>query len=815
MAKTNVVGAYFDGREIRYWTRAEDGRREWQRARADFACYLATADITEDVRRFLRTSSAVAGSREEAEWTRVSFKSDEVLYRACAPKVRAAKGVQRDGDNHSVPGMFPGLGIATYEADLHPVRRWLLDSDVAVAKPRRCFFDIETDSRVPLSKKESARMLSWTIRGAGEVITGVLKADTDVAEAELLLDLYDELEAFDQVCGWGLAGFDEPVLAARAERHRLKVDHRHWLWVDHLLIFKRMNLTSSKSGAEKQSMALGSVAYEVTKNDPSGGERKLPRLANTYEMWEQDPDGLAFYNAHDCYLEEVIEEKTGYLDLHDTISQTCGVLPDTRGANPLRYVDTFMLQLAREQGKRLPTMYYSEKDGDEEMKKFKGAFVVEPTETGILHDVHVCDFASMYPSIIRSWNMSPETLVDFQVQETARPSYLAHVPVERRPLPPGTCISANDAVFRTEPEGFLSIAIGRILELRRKWNKKKAACAPETPEWIDADRRATAYKVCANTFYGVVGCKFFRLFSRVVAEAITQTGKWMLLSVLGNAETRTNGAGVGGDTDSGFIRGTAVDEFQAFVDWCNTEFFPIELAKRGTPRNELKLEYEKAYEVMVLVGKKRYAARYLHYKHQAPTEQSKPEVKGLEYKRGDVVKLARDMQAEMLDLMLGGGINGPRRPTWCEDEKVFVELVERWRTRCLEGTVELGDVVLSKGMSRALNEYVVKKKKDGTDAAQAPHVEVAKRLRERGIAFEGAKIEYFMSDATTKPATVEWAGDWTGECDRYALWEEQVYPASMRVLEVAFPGVAWKDRLKARPRAAKLRGNPNQLELLA
>lgn len=180
---------------------------------------------------------------------------------------------------------------------------------------------------------------------------------------------------------------------------------------------------------------------------------------------------------------------------------------------------------------------YGKQDDDD--SQFLGAYVMEPSVKGLVRDVHVCDFASMYPSIIRSWNMSPETYApDVVLEQGALPSYLLHAKRDAAPrvLPPGHCVAPNGAVFRTEPEGILPIAIGKILEMRKYWNKLKASFPPESPEWIDADRRATAYKIAANTFYGVQGCKFFRLYRYEVAEAVTQAGKWMIQEVIRAAE---------------------------------------------------------------------------------------------------------------------------------------------------------------------------------------------------------------------------------------------------------------------------------------
>lgn len=790
-----AIGAFFNGREIVAWTRDPGGKRVTSRHRAEFACYVKDTTGTEVLER-LRASSFCRSMKREGEWWRIAFRDRDVLYQVTANKVRD----RRTGDPK--PGLLPGLSVQSYEADLDPVRRWALENAVEVEMPRLCFFDLEGDSRVSLAKKAQQRILSWTIgdaSGDDSLITGVLEEDTDAAERELLLDLLHELERYDQVAAWYGDGYDFPVLSARVERQRIHVDLRNWIFVDHLPVFERMNISSSKSGDEKQSMSLDNIAWSVA------GVRKLPFDASkTYEAWAaggEEREYLARYNAHDVRCMIAIEGKTGYLNLHNVVSQTCGVFPDTRASNPLRYVDNFVLNLARkERGMRLPTMY-----GGRDDEKFEGAFVF-PATKGLVRDVEVVDFASMYPSIIRSWNLSFETITDHVLEGDARPSYLAHLPqAERRPLPEGCCESPSGVVFLKEPEGIMPMALTVVLNLRKYWTKLKASFPPESPEWIDADRRATAYKIVANTFYGVQGCQFFRLYNRDVAQSVTLGGQWMIKAVAREAESRKAGKAIGGDTDSLFLANATRASVGALVSWLNDEYFPAELAKLGAPRCELKLEHEKGHELMLVVAKKAYAARYAHYKGQAPDASTKPEVKGLEFKRGDTARLARQFQAEILDVMLGGGILGPRRPEVCLDVPTFRAMVARWRTRVLEGDLARDDVIISKRLKKPVEQYVVKKKKDGTNAAGPPHVEIAKRLIAAGVhVAEGFKIDYFIRDGASSPAIVAPAREWDGQFDRYHLWENVVYPAAFRVLDAAFPDPYWAQQEKVRPK--KIRG---------
>jgi DNA polymerase elongation subunit (family B) len=753
--------------------------------------FLRMADASRELMRSLRSSRAISSVSQEEQWLRIVWRSVHLRRTAC----------ERDG-------WFARNNIETFEGDVPAVRRWAIDTNVEIQRPRLVYLDIETCARHPMSEKERHRVLCWTLVAAddGRTISGVLEEDTDAAEAELLVALWDALGEFDQVAAWNGDGFDFPVIFARSAARNLRVDARRWLWLDHLELFRRMN-TSAESGDEKQSMALQSVAMAVL------GEGKLPGFDHTrmFPAWAaggEDRAALLAYNVHDVRLMRRIEQATGYIELLYTLCDATGTFPDTHGMKPMPQVETFVMRLGCTEGVHFPTKWRRE-DGYESEGAFRGAFVMDPTRKGIVSEtVHVADFSAMYPSIVQSWNMSPETLLP-AVEAPSFPAYLSHLAREWKPppRPEYAAESATGCQFDQRKRGLLPRTLDVAIALRKKWNDLKATLPPNTPEWVEADRRSTAYKVFANSVFGVVSAEMSRLHTRDVGESITQTGVMLIRLTMKAAQDRGLSV-IYGDTDSLFVTGCTDEEFKSFVQWCNATLYPAALVECGCVENRVKLAYEKAFERVVFVSAKRYIARWAHYKGSLPDERTKPEVKGIEYKRGDSCRLTRWMQAEIIDLLMGGGINRPRAEHCEDDPAVYRALVERWRERVLVAPVELDDVVLSKRLTKPLKEYVVKKKKDGDDAASPPHVRVARVLAERGSEMgEGARVAYFVADGTAKPVQVVPAADWTGECDRFAVWEDQVWEPSARLLAAALPAELWKGYAKARP-AAPRRGGP-------
>jgi DNA polymerase I len=89
-------------------------------------------------------------------------------------------------------------------------------------------------------------------------------------------------------------------------------------------------------------------------------------------------------------------------------------------------------------------------------KKYKGALVVKP-HPGIHFDVTVLDFASLYPSIIKTWNLSYETM------------NCKHESCQKEK----TTIPDTDHWVCTKKKGLMSVLIGFIRDIRVNWFKPR------------------------------------------------------------------------------------------------------------------------------------------------------------------------------------------------------------------------------------------------------------------------------------------------------------------------------------------------------
>jgi DNA polymerase elongation subunit (family B) len=803
------VNGWVSGSEVVLLTRELSGRLKETRIPAEYVAYLRASELPEDLRYPLQR--AAQSFRAEGEWLRLGFSNPDTRR---AIFYQSETRNRLNGEVHANP--FVARAVPHYEADLDPIRRLLTDTGAKVQRPRRAYLDLETDSRLPFLRKAEMRILCWAMTDDKlRTSCGVLDEDSDEAERYLLEELWEQLLPYDQVAAWNGGvpdprgeGFDFPVLMARSERVRVRnVDARRLLYLDQMVTFRRMNMHAAESGQEKRSMALQAIAMATL-----GRGKKDFDARTTWQAWEAGGSrrrDLVRYCIEDTELLPGIEQKTGYLELFTTICEVCRLFPSTISLNPTRQMDGFLLRLAKERGLHFRSRSFGHDVDEREEDQFRGAFVLHPRtvpaqkkekhwsredaaawragegmRNGIARNVHVADFASLYPSIIVTFNMSTDTKRPIAVNG---------------PVPPGHCRCPTTGTgFSTQEQGLLAIAVSELIRQRGQYNDLKASLPPGTPEWFDADRRSMAFKVCANSFYGVLGSIYSRYHDRAIAEGVTQNGVWLIQQTISAAEQR-GWRVMYGDTDSIFVVGCNREEFADFVGWCNKELYPDILRKAGCVTNTIKLDYEKEFERVVFTNAKRYIGRYAFYKGKPARADSKPEVKGLEYKRGDASVLAASLQMEAVKLLMDGR----------EDLEVFHELIAKARDHVMHGELPFDEIMLSKSLAKPLRDYVVKMKGNGEAAAPPPHVVVARQLLARGQDVSvGTRIEYVVVDAEDPDPTkrVIPAEDFRGDFDRHYVWESMLYPPTQRLLVAAFPDAeahwdAWARSRPPRPRA--------------
>jgi len=242
-------------------------------------------------------------------------------------------------------------------------------------------------------------------------------------------------------------------------------------------------------------------------------------------------------------------------------------------------------------------------------------------EPGIYDDVVVLDFKSLYPTIIRTFNIDP----------------LARLLSDK-----DTIETLNGYKFSSSKH-FLPEFITQLMEQRTLAKEK------------NDKQLSQAIKILMNSFYGVMGSFGCRFYHPHLPTAITGTGHKLLLGSKGYLSEKGYEV-VYGDTDSLFIKlregegETAIENGQRLAQLLN-DYWEQKIEKEYGLKSYLELEYEKYYRKFIITpargseagAKKRYAGLVV------VSGKEKLEFVGLEFVRSDWTRLAKEFQVELYD----------------------------------------------------------------------------------------------------------------------------------------------------------------------
>lgn len=685
------------------------------------------------------------------------------------------------------PARLRQEGIRTYEADIAPIDAYLLAHDIAAGvrllgdytrgrQVDRLYLDPDieaAEASVPLKilsfdietslsdgSVTTVSLVSTTLhpgeRSLREEESLVLHvpqaplaspsdaADIDIrsceSEAELLTLFREAISRMDPdiLTGWNIVDFDLRVIFDRCRRHGIEP------------LFGRSSLRSvylpkDASGAAgvvihgRQAVdgirlvrhgptrfagnSLDHVSREVL------GEGKLvdeeDKLAELERLVREDPVQFCRYCLQDSRLVLRIFETTGLLALTLERARLVGVRLNLAWTSIQAFERLYISHLHR-RGFVAPTLGVDLPPAGEA----PGGSILTPNP-GIHSDVDVFDFRSLYPSIIRTFNIDP----------------LAHAAANR--ADEDVIIAPNGAAF-SRSQAILPDMLAEFFEGRRQAKKR----GDETASFV--------YKIVMNSFYGVLGAQGCRFAGVALAGAITGFGQMIL------KRTRDAMQGVGkevlyGDTDSVFVRGPGPpgDELartmsMELAQWVRSEY---------RVESFLQLEFEKRYRRLFLPmirhvpagGEARGRAKGYAGLRQDTGEL---EIKGMEAVRRDWTEFAKRTQRRLLRLLLE------------EESPSALAQCVRDAVEELRGGRRDDELVYEKGVRKRLEDYT---------AGEPAHIKAARMLppgSRRGI------IRYVMTVEGPQPASRR-----SADYDYEHYVEKQLRPVVETIAAARDPGL--------------------------
>lgn len=456
-------------------------------------------------------------------------------------------------------------------------------------------------------------------------------------EYELLFLLLREIKNSDMLSGWNSDFFDMPYICKRieislgssflkqlafeggkppryAEVERFKkmqttVISDSRIFMDYLQIFKKFEMD------ERHSYSLESISEEFL---------ELPKLhyeGTLAELYTNDFNMFMRYNIRDTECLRGFEEQLGYAELAvQMYHSSTGVFNNVGGT--IKLAELSIMNFCHNV---LDVVVPDTPPPPEFVEKAQGAFVLTP-KAGLHKWIGSVDIASLYPSAIRTVNISPETMIGqftgkvedfdrfnstdyddfpailvFEDKLTGRSETQSRTIGEwKNWLRENQCaISGYGTVFDQKVKGVIPSILEEWFATRKKYKnemgkynkqlerikeevgleeyKRLTIEDPDVKRLVELseynDRLQYCYKIKLNSTYGALLNKFFKYFDQRLGESTTGTGRAILRFMCGETNEVLTGirdsageAVVYGDTDSCYFSIAGVDDIDSAVN---------------------------------------------------------------------------------------------------------------------------------------------------------------------------------------------------------------------------------------------------------
>src|SRR6056300_50908 len=436
-------------------------------------------------------------------------------------------------------------------------------------------------------------------------------------EGDMIDTFLTLIEDADILSGWNSEGYDIPYTVNRTARVLSKDDTRRFcLWGQ--LPKKREYEKYGKSAVtfdligrvHLDSLELyRKYTYEerhTYRLDAIGeievGENKVPYEGTLDQLYNNDFRKFIEYNIQDTALLDKLDKKLRFIDLSNELAHANTVLlQTTMGA--VAVTEQAIINEAHHRGLQVP----NRPKRDDENTAAAGAYVAFP-KVGVHKWIGSMDLNSLYPSVIRSLNMAPETIVgqlrpeitearvheDMNLKkksfagswegrfgteeyeavmacrkdvaltidwENGKSDTMSAAEIYKLIFDSHTpwMLSSNGTIFTHEFEGVIPGILKRWYAERKELQAmlKKAKEAGNETEVAFWDKRQLVKKINLNSLYGAIlnpGCRFF---DKRIGQSTTLSGRTIVKHMSAEVNKVITGeydhvgkAVIYGDTDS-------------------------------------------------------------------------------------------------------------------------------------------------------------------------------------------------------------------------------------------------------------------------
>ena len=653
-----------------------------------------------------------------------SFKDEPYAYR----KSRNGKYKSIFGDSLERITKFNFRDPSLFSSDIPVDTRVLIDaygdSDEISINHRRAYIDIEVDSvggypniEDPIKEVTAIALLDEVkdtyycfILDKDGVVQNENKDNTIILpylnEEDLLvafLKKWDEVKP-TIVSGWNIDGFDFPYLHARLVRvlgeevanalspinicyfnkYKNKMTIAGVNALDYLVLYKKYsgkNLTNYRlDTVAKEELKIGKIEYEGSLND----------------LMKSDIKKFIEYNLHDIILVKKMNDQLQFIELAMSICHVCHVGYEEFGMSSKFLEGALLTYLRRKKliapNKKLKLDVVDRDDDLADDVGFEGAYVKDPVP-GRYDWVCSADINSLYPSVIMSLNISPETKVgiikDWDSEKLVKKSsdkiafdneVYTYEDFGKIIVDNNLSVSANGIVYDQSKLGCIPDILKTWFAERVEYKTKMkgASTRKDKEQYVFWKRRQHVQKILLNSLYGVLGLSIFRFYDLDNAAAVTLTGQEIIKTsakyVNGKfnkrCSTKDKDYVIYIDTDSLYldiksladhekiedVKPFAIQTIGTVSDELN-DFYKIMMVRMfNSTDNRIKIAADVVAQSAFWVVKKRYAMRKV-YNMEESKDIDEIEIKGLDVVRSSYPKKFRDFMKGILTDILQGTPN--------------------------------------------------------------------------------------------------------------------------------------------------------------
>lgn len=214
---------------------------------------------------------------------------------------------------------------------------------------------------------------------------------------------------FSMMIGWNFLGFDWKYIYNRCKKLGIDPAHSsptkkvqgkdnipmHVAIIDYLDVYRRWDRTVQI----KENNTLDFVGNAVL------GVTKLKYDGTLQDLYEKDYDKYVLYNAIDAAIVCLIHKKLKTINAVLSVSCLCN-LSIYKASSAVNLTEALLWK-----GYYTRNQVIADRKEETPRGSYEGAYVKEP-EVGIFRAATCFDYASLYPSVMRQYNVSPESFIE-------------------------------------------------------------------------------------------------------------------------------------------------------------------------------------------------------------------------------------------------------------------------------------------------------------------------------------------------------------------------------------------------------------------